>query len=249
MSTSKSTGSKRNEVTRYTFDEVHETRVPETGHTPLLPAEEEVVDLLLDNGWASVIKVGIRSDLSRPLLIDMDPMVDPVLFWSGKRSKRTLPLLPLQRNEIVSESKIRQIVYGAREAALAQQGQRRLSAYFSDLEKSLRESDREKRVEFYTHDGGWKNKLVCGDSLLVMESLIKYEGLREQVQTVFIDPPYGVSYNSNFQQRVDSTENKENVKDDVLTIKAYRDTWTLGVHSYLRTSAGLSPLRERTRIM
>ena len=222
------------EVTRYTFEEVHETRVPETGHTPLLPGKEEVVDLVMENGWASGVKVGTRSDLSRPLLVDMDPMVDPVLFWAGKRSKRSIPVLPLQRNEIVSESKIRQIVEAAKEAAMQEKGQKRLSAYFSELEKSLRESDRDRRIEFYTHDGGWKNKLVCGDSLLVMEALLKYEELRGQVQTIFVDPPYGVSYNTNFQQRVDSTRNDaEGQADDVLTIKAYRDTWSLGVHSYL----------------
>lgn len=231
-------------VSRYTFEEVHETRVPETGHTPLLPVKEEVVDLIMENGWASGIKVGTRSDLARPLLVDMDPMVDPVLFWSGKRSKRAIPVLPLQRNEVVSESKIGQVVEAAKEATLKKEGQKRLSAYFAELEKSLRESDRDRRVEFYTHDGGWKNKLVCGDSLVVMESLLRYEGLRGQVQTIFMDPPYGVSYNSNFQQRVDSAENvEEEGKDDVVTIKAFRDTWTLGVHSYL------SYLQERLYLM
>ena len=240
MKASRSKQKNQGEVTRYTHQEVHETRVPETGHTPLLPVEEEVVDLVMENGWARGFKVGTRSDLSRPLLVDMDPMVDPVLFWSGKRSKRTIPVLPLQRNEIVSESKIRQIVETARGASLKEKGQTRLPAYFAELEKSLRESDRDRRVEFYTHDGGWKNKLVCGDSLLAMEALLKYEGLRGQVQTIFIDPPYGVSYNTNFQQRVDSTKNdEEGQADDVLTVKAYRDTWSLGVHSYL------SHLQER----
>ena len=67
-----------------------------------------------------------------------------------------------------------------------------------------------------------------------MESLLHYENLRGQVQMIFMDPPYGVSYNSNFQQRVDSTANdKKDPADDVLTIKAFRDTWSLGIHSYL----------------
>lgn len=240
MKTSKSKKQTQGEVTRYTYQEVHETRVPETGHTPLLPGTEEVVDLVLENGWAKGLKVGTRSDTDRPLLVDMDPMVDPVLFWAGKRSKRSIPVLPLQRNEIVSESKIRQIVEATKEAALKEKGQKRLSAYFADMEKSLRESDRERRVEFYTHDGGWKNKLICGDSLLVMESLVKYEGLRGQIQTIYMDPPYGVSYDTNFQQRIDSTDvDVEDQAEDVLTVKAYRDTWTLGVHSYL------SHLQER----
>ena len=89
-------------------------------------------------------------------------------------------------------------------------------------------------MEFYTHEEGWKNKLICGDSLHVMESLLHYENLRGQIQMIFMDPPYGVSYNSNFQQRVDSTANdKKDPADDVLTIKAFRDTWSLGIHSYL----------------
>jgi adenine-specific DNA-methyltransferase len=67
-----------------------------------------------------------------------------------------------------------------------------------------------------------------------MESLLYYDGLRGKVQMIYIDPPYGIRYNSNFQQRVDSTKNDERDRaDDVLTIKAFRDTWALGIHSYL----------------
>ena len=100
--------------------------------------------------------------------------------------------------------------------------------------EDLREKRRSKRVEFYTHEEGWKNKLICGDSLHVMESLLHYENLRGKVQMIYIDPPYGIKYDSNFQQRVDSTKNDEKDEaDDVLTIKAFRDTWSLGVHSYL----------------
>jgi adenine-specific DNA-methyltransferase len=234
MKASKSKQRNQGEVTRYTHPEVHETRVPETGHTSLLSAEEETVDLVMENGWANGVKVGTRSDLSRPLLIDMDPIVDPVLFWSGKRSRRTIPILPLQRNEIISESKIRQIVETAKEANLKEKGQTRLSAYFAELERSLRESDRDRRVEFYTHDGGWKNKLVSGDSLLLMEAMIRYEGLRGGVQTIYFDPPYGIRYDSNFQQRVDTTRNNDSdSSEDVVTVKAFRDTWTLGIHTYL----------------
>src|ERR1700737_3816490 len=67
-----------------------------------------------------------------------------------------------------------------------------------------------------------------------MESLLHYEGLRGKVQMIYIDPPYGIKYDSNFQQRIDSTKNDEkDAADDVLTIKAFRDTWALGIHSYL----------------
>ena len=231
----KTDGGKNKRVTRYTYENVTEPRTPETGHTALLPADEQVVTLPMDNGWSKAINVGRLSDKDdRPVVIDMDPAADPVLFWSGKRSRRQVPILPLQRNEIVTESRISQIIERARQAAAEKTPQMRLGLTFADLEKAFRESDKSKRVEFYTHDEGWKNKLICGDSLHLMESLIAFENLRGKIQMIYIDPPYGVSYNSNFQQRVDSTKNDDADRaDDILTIKAYRDTWTLGIHSYL----------------
>ncbi len=222
------------QVTRYTYNDVKEPRTPETGHTSLLPAEEQVVTLPMDNGWSKALVVGKLPEDERPLVVDMDPAADPVLFWAGKRNRREVPVLPLQRNEIVSESRIAQIIERARAAAEEKSGAPRQGHLFADLEKELRESERKKRVEFYIHDEGWKNKLICGDSLHVMESLLHYEGLRGKVQMIYIDPPYGIKYDSNFQQRVDSTRNDEKDQaDDVLTIKAFRDTWALGIHSYL----------------
>ena len=222
-------------VTRYTYDEIKEPRTPETGHTSLLPADEQLVTLPMDNGWSRAIHVGkLPEGGERPVVVDMDPVADPVLFWAGKRNRREVPVLPLQRNEIISESRIAQIIERVRRAAEEKSGAARQGHLFADLEKTLRETDRSKRVEFYTHGEGWKNKLICGDSLPVMESLLHYENLRGKVQMIYIDPPYGIDYDSNFQQRVDSTKNEEKeAADDVLTIKAFRDTWSLGVHSYL----------------
>ncbi|MEW5863232.1 MAG: site-specific DNA-methyltransferase [Pseudomonadota bacterium] len=222
-------------VTRYTYDHIKEPRTPETGHTPLLPAEEQVVRLPMDNGWSTALHVGkLPEGDERPVVMDMDPAADPVLFWAGKRNRREVPVLPLQRNEIVPESRIAQIIERARKAAEEKSGAPRQGHLFADLEKQLRESDKGKRVEFYTHEEGWKNKLICGDSLHVMESLLHYENLRGKVQMIYMDPPYGIKYDSNFQQRVDSTKNDpDDPADDVLTIKAFRDTWALGIHSYL----------------
>ncbi len=222
-------------VTRYTYDEIKEPRTPETGHTPLLPADEQVVALPMDNGWSKAIHVGkLPEGDERPVVVDMDPTADPMLFWAGKRNRREVPVLPLQRNEIVSDSRIAQIIARARKTAEEQSGAARQGHLFADLEKTLRENDKGKRVEFYTHEEGWKNKLICGDSLHVMESLLHYEKLGGKVQMIYIDPPYGVNYNTNFQQRVDSTNNDDSEQvDDVLTIKAFRDTWSLGIHSYL----------------
>lgn len=229
----KSTNGKQ--VTRYTYNDIKEPRTPETGHTQLLPAEEQVITLPMDNGWSKAVVVGkLQEDDQRPVVLDMDPAADPVLFWAGKRNRREVPVLPLQKNEIVSESRIAQIIERARRAAEEKSGAAQQGHLFADLEKTLRESERSKRVEFYTHEEGWKNKLICGDSLHVMESLLHYENLRGKVQMIYIDPPYGVKYDSNFQQRVDSPKNEESeAADDVLTIKAFRDTWSLGVHSYL----------------
>lgn len=222
-------------VTRYTYENIKEPRTPETGHTSLLPSEEQVVTLPMDNGWSKAIQVGnLPEGDERPVVVDMDPAADPVLFWAGKRNRREVPVLPLQRNEIVSDSRIAQIIDRASKAAAEKSVDDRQTHLFADLEKTLRETDRSKRVEFYTHDEGWKNKLICGDSLHVMESLLHYEGMRGKVQMIYIDPPYGIRYDSNFQQRVDSTRNDaKDQADDILTIKAFRDTWGLGVHSYL----------------
>ncbi len=222
-------------VTRYTYDDVKEPRTPETGHTPLLPAEELTVTLPMDNGWSKKIQLGrVSEEDPRPVVVDMDPDQDPVLLWAGKRSRREIPVLPLQRNEIVSESRIAQIIERARKAAAERNGSNRQTHLFADLERTLRESEKSQRVEFYSHDEGWRNKLICGDSLHVMESLLRYESLRGKVQMIYMDPPYGIAYDSNFQQRIDSPRNEEkDAADDVLTIKAFRDTWSLGVHSYL----------------
>jgi len=222
-------------VTRYTYDDIKEPRSPETGHTSLLPTDELMVTLPMDNGWSQAIEVGkIPKEDNLRVVVDMDPAVNPVLFWSGKRNRRDIPVLPLQRTEVITESRIAQIIERATRSAspgnAIPQGH-----LFADFEKTLREKDRSHRVEFYSHEEGWKNKLICGDSLLVLESLIHYEKLRGRVQMMYIDPPYGIDFNSNFQQRIDSPRNQdEEYVDDVITIKAFRDTWMLGPHSYLQ---------------
>lgn len=108
------------------------------------------------------------------------------------------------------------------------------SSLFERTEESppLREA-----IDFYRHPHGWSNRLIAGDSLLVMNSLLEKEGMAGQVQMAYIDPPYGIKYGTNFQPFVDKREVKDG-KDDDLTqepemIRAFRDTWELGIHSYL----------------
>jgi adenine-specific DNA-methyltransferase len=93
-------------------------------------------------------------------------------------------------------------------------------------------------VEFYKHRHNWSNRLIAGDSLLVMNSLLEKEGMAGRVQMIYIDPPYGIKYGSNFQPFVNQTALKSNDSDQDLTcepemLKAFRDTWELGIHSYL----------------
>src|SRR5437016_3389282 len=133
-------------VTRYTYSDVKEPRSPETGHTPLLPTDELSVTLPMDNGWSKAIEVGkLPGDDGRPVVVDMDPAADPVLFWAGKRNRREIPILPLQRNEIVSESRIAQIIDRAKKAAAERNGSARQEHLFADLEKTLREGEKAKR--------------------------------------------------------------------------------------------------------
>src|ERR1700675_4077929 len=138
-------------VTRYTYDEIKEPRTPETGHTSLLPAEELVVTLPMDNGWSKASGVGsLPEGDERAVVVDMDPAAAPVLFWAGKRNRREVPVLPLQRNEIVSDSRITHIIERARLLAEEKAPQMTFGSIFADLEKTLRETDKAKRVEFYT---------------------------------------------------------------------------------------------------
>lgn len=93
-------------------------------------------------------------------------------------------------------------------------------------------SERESDLQFYRHTMGWTNRLVLGDSLQVMNSLVSKEGMRGKVQMIYMDPPYGINYSSNWQNTTGSFIVKD-LSSELEAIKAYRDTWKLGVHSYL----------------
>ena len=104
------------------------------------------------------------------------------------------------------------------------------------------EDQLERVADYYTHSTGWKNRLIQGDSLLVMNSLLNREGMSGKVQCIYIDPPYGIKYGSNWQMKLNSRDvkdNDESLSGEPEMIKAFRDTWELGIHSYL------SYLRDR----
>ena len=93
------------------------------------------------------------------------------------------------------------------------------------------------KLDAYQHKGPWTNRLILGDSLQVMNSLLEYEGMGGQVQMIYFDPPYGVKFGSNFQPFVRKRESHMATDDEMIRepemVKAYRDTWELGLHSYL----------------
>jgi hypothetical protein len=109
--------------------------------------------------------------------------------------------------------------------------------------------DKEALTEFYQHDANWSNRMILGDSLSVMASLAEREGLRGKVQCIYIDPPYGIRFNSNFQWSTTRRDVKDGNKDHITRepeqVKAFRDTWRDGIHSYLNLSARPPDRRPR----
>jgi adenine-specific DNA-methyltransferase len=152
----------------------------------------------------------------------------PFLDWSGKAERLSfdVPTLPLFVHERLSTKAILETLSGhARDRQMEMQ-------LFADPQLPLHQ-----QLEAYEHTGGWVNRMILGDSLVVMNSLLEYEGLGGQVQMIYIDPPYGVKFGSNFQPFVRKRDVKNNEDADMTRepemVKAYRDTWELGLHSYL----------------
>ncbi len=148
---------------------------------------------------------------------------EPWLEWSGKREKPWFEVEPvaLHMHERVSTQAILRVL-------ARQDVQRNL---FADPEH-----DYAKAVQFYRHDVDWANRMILGDSLQVMASLARREDLAGKVQMIYVDPPYGIKFSSNFQPQLGQRDVKDRQQDltrEPEMVKAYRDTWTLGIHSYL----------------
>ena len=148
---------------------------------------------------------------------------EPWLEWSGKREKPWFEIEPvaLHMHERVSTQAILRVL-------ARQDVQRNL---FADPEH-----DYAKAVQFYRHDVDWANRMILGDSLQVMASLARREDLAGKVQMIYVDPPYGIKFSSNFQPQLGQRDVKDRQQDltrEPEMVKAYRDTWTLGIHSYL----------------
>ncbi len=177
----------------------------------------------------------------RPTIVryPRDTTLDPQLVWKGKdeqdASDLAVPAVPIYIQETIDPLRL---VEELRAESEGRQPEAQLDLFGSFTDLSFSE-----KVDFYHHPGRWSNRMILGDSLLVMTSLAEKEGLRGQVQTIYIDPPYGIKFGSNWQVSTRKRDVKDG-KDTDLTrqpeqVRAYRDTWKLAVNSYL------SYLRDR----
>ena len=162
--------------------------------------------------------------------------LDPQLVWRGKDEQYLDDLVvnvpPLYIQEKVHpKALVEDLLRQSKKNREAEEHQIDMFADFNGLPEGA------DRTEFYQHDGYWQNRMILGDSLQVMASLSEREGLQGKVQCIYIDPPYGIRFNSNFQWSTTSRDvrdgNREHITREPEQVKAFRDTWRDGIHSYL----------------
>jgi len=181
----------------------------------------------------------MRKDEQTPIRVAYERRnrdLDPQLVWRGKDEQDWSDLVthapPLYIQEKVHPKVlIDDLLRRGKVDQEAAEEQINLFADFNGL------PDSDAKTEFYQHDANWSNRMILGDSLQVMASLAEREGLRGQVQCIYIDPPYGIKFNSNFQWSTTSRDVKDGNVDHITRepeqVKAFRDTWRDGVHTYL----------------
>jgi adenine-specific DNA-methyltransferase len=169
----------------------------------------------------------------KSILYPRDPSLDPQLVWKGKDEQDQHPLevpaVPIYIQEKISPQAI---IENVRVQAKKEQSEQQM-ALFNDFNNITFED----LVDFYHHEQNWTNRMILGDSLLVMTSLAEKEALKGRVQMIYMDPPYGIKFGSNWQVSTRKRDVKDGKEDDLTRqpeqIKAFRDTWELGIHSYL----------------
>lgn len=167
--------------------------------------------------------------------------LDPQLVWRGKDEQSWSDLV-VQAPPLYIQEKVHPKVLVDDLMQRTKQARAETEAEDSDIWPDLFADfnglpDNAARTEFYQHDANWSNRMILGDSLQVMTSLAEREGLRGKVQCIYIDPPYGIKFNSNFQWSTTSREVKDgkahHITREPEQVKAFRDTWRDGIHSYL----------------
>ena len=181
----------------------------------------------------------VKQDDKNPIKIryPRNTDLDPQLAWKGKGDQDWSDLVvnapPLYIQEKVHpkaliDDLLRQTKEEEHEAGMI------TADLFADFDGIPKNVD---KTEFYAHDQNWSNRMILGDSLQVMASLAEREGLRGQVQCIYFDPPYGIKFNSNFQWSTNDRDVKDGKSDHITRepeqVKAFRDTWKDGIHSYL----------------
>ena len=190
--------------------------------------------------------VTLQIEEAREILVERNASLDPQLVWRGKYGDESAAAiedaatLVADAPPIYIQEKIdpRVLVENLRRTAAQPEDEPELTLF--DTFDGLDELD---LVDFYQHQSNWSNRMILGDSLEVMGSLAEREELRGQVQMIYIDPPYGIKFGSNWQASTRKRDVKDGKVEDAAReaeqIKAFRDTWELGIHSYL------SYLRDR----
>lgn len=170
------------------------------------------------------------------LKYDRNTDLDPQLMWRGKDAQDGQPLI-VQASPLYIQEKIHPRVLVD---DLMRQTQERSNQTVSEMPNLFADFNgvpEGAKAEFYKHDQHWSNRMILGDSLQVMASLAEREGLRGKVQCIYFDPPYGIKFNSNFQWSTTSRDVKDgnatHITREPEQVKAFRDTWRDGIHSYL----------------
>ena len=212
----KKNAGKLKEVEALTHEEARRRNLPSAEHQPLMREEEQ-----------SALRVAYERR-NRDL--------DPQLVWRGKDEQDWSDLVvnvpPLFIQERVHPKVlIDDLMRQSRNGHKPDEYQTDMFADFNGLPSE------DAKTEFYQHDANWSNRMILGDSLQVMASLAEREGLRGKVQCIYIDPPYGIKFNSNFQWSTTSRDVKDgsiaHITREPEQVKAFRDTWRDGIHSYL----------------
>ena len=212
-------------VETITHEEASRRNLPSAEHQPLMREEEQ-----------SPIRLAYER---------RNADLDPQLVWRGKEAQDASDLVvsapPLYIQERVHpKALVDDLVRHSRNGREADGHQADMFADFNGLPSE------NAKTEFYRHDANWSNRMVLGDSLQVMASLAEREGLRGKVQCIYVDPPYGIKFNSNFQWSTTSRDvrdgNAAHITREPEQVKAYRDTWREGIHTYL------SYLRDRLTV-
>ena len=171
----------------------------------------------------------------KTMLYPRDPSLDPQLVWKGKdeqdRESLEVEIVPIYIQEVIEPRVIVEAIQTQKPNKPKNSGF--LPGFFDDFD----ELEFDRKIEFYQHDQKWANRMILGNSLHVMTSLAEKEGLKGKVQMIYIDPPYGIKFGSNWQVSTRKRDVKDGKVEDATRqpeqVRAFRDTWKIGIHSYL----------------